>query len=198
VIQFHAGLWKALGFDILGKAALAEGSYSEAEGHFQDCLNIYQTIAQREKISETWACLGYIARKRGQITQAQDYFFRALELAIKVWALPTLSHALPGIALLFADLGDDEHAVEIYILASTLGMVANSKWFADIAGEEIAEIAAGLPAEVVDAAKGRVQEPFSWEKAESLLQELKKWGWSNADRKFDVTTPNLEKESKSD
>jgi hypothetical protein len=99
----------------------------------------------------------------------------AMKLAIDVrWALPTLAHALPGIALLFVDLGDKERAVEIYTLASTLGMVANSKWFADIAGDEIAAITADLPPEVVDAAKGRVQEPVSWEKAKELLQELEK------------------------
>ena len=83
-----------------------------------------------------------------------------------------LIHVLPGISLLFVDRGDAERAVELYALASTFGVVANSKWFADIAGDEIAVVAEGLPVEVAETAKARGRKLDLWETAAGLLEEF--------------------------
>ena len=111
------------------------------------------------------------------VDYAQGDFCRALQITVDGEEFLSLTHALPGIALTLADQGEVERAVEIYTLASSMGMVANSRWFADIAGNEIAALAAGLPADVVDAAKGRVQTVLSWEPAAELLAELEELGW---------------------
>ena len=92
-----------------------------------------------------------------------------------------LVHALPGIALLFADQGDMERAVELYALASTFDWVAKSKWFADIAGDEIEEVAAELPSDVVDAAQSRGRDLDVWETAGNLLAELEEMGWGETE-----------------
>jgi hypothetical protein len=42
-----------------------------------------------------------------------------------------------------------ERAVELYALASRYPFVAQSRWFADVTGDTLAEIAATLPAERV-------------------------------------------------
>ncbi len=62
---------------------------------------------------------------------------------------------LPGIALLLADQGEKERAVELYALASRYPLVANSRWFEGVAGKHIAAVAATLPPEVVAAAQER-------------------------------------------
>jgi hypothetical protein len=49
------------------------------------------------------ASLGQIARERGHISQAQGYLIDPLRIAIEEDALFPLNHALPGIALLFAE-----------------------------------------------------------------------------------------------
>ena len=61
--------------------------------------------------------------------------------------MPPLLWALPAMALLLADEGENEHAVELYALASRYPLVAKSRWFADVMGKEIAAAAAILPAE---------------------------------------------------
>ena len=63
--------------------------------------------------------------------------------------------ALPGIALLLADRGEVKRAVEICALASRYLLVANSRWFEDVAGKHIAAAAAAMPPEVVAAAQER-------------------------------------------
>jgi hypothetical protein len=121
--------------------------------------------------------LGYAARVLSQIAQAQRHFLEALRLGMQHEHFLPLIHALLGIALLFVDQGDSERAVELYALASAFGIVANSKWFADIAGDEIAAMAEKLPVEVVEAAKERGRELDLWETAEELLAELEEAGW---------------------
>jgi hypothetical protein len=45
--------------------------------------------------------------------------------------------------------GEIERAVELYARASRYPLVAKSRWFADVAGDTLAEVAAALPAERV-------------------------------------------------
>jgi hypothetical protein len=112
-----------------------------------------------------------------QSSQAQGYLTEALQVAVEAKRYLSLIQTLPGIALLFADQGDAERAVELYALASTQGIVANSKWFDDIAGDEIAQAAERLPVEVVEAAKERGRSLDLWGTAQNLLEELEEAGW---------------------
>ena len=54
--------------------------------------------------------------------------------------------ALPATALLLASEGEKERAVELYALASRYPLVAQSRWFADVVGKQIAAAAETLPA----------------------------------------------------
>jgi hypothetical protein len=59
------------------------------------------------------------------------------------------------VALLLADQGEHERAVELVALASRYGFVANSHWFEEVVGRHIAAVAATLPPGVVAAAQKR-------------------------------------------
>lgn len=148
--KHHTDVYSALLCkSILGRVALAEGSYATAKRWFQECLPLYQTRGDVDNEGQELACLGFVSRAVNQITQAQRHLFDALQVAIDKESYLSLMQALPGVALLFADQGEIERAVELYALAATQGIVANSKWFDDIAGDEIAAAAESLPAEVV-------------------------------------------------
>jgi hypothetical protein len=83
-------------------------------------------------------------------------------------------------ALLLADLGKGERAVEIYALASRYGFVANSHLWEDIAGHEIAALAATLPQEVVAAAQERGRARDLDTTVQELLVELERAGHSQS------------------
>ena len=83
-----------------------------------------------------------------------------------------LMFAFPAMALLLADQGEVERAVELYALVSQCPFVANSRWFEDVAGREIAAVAESLPPEVVAAAQERGQTRDLWDTARELLAEL--------------------------
>jgi hypothetical protein len=75
-------------------------------------------------------------------------------------------------ALLLADQGENERAVELYALASRYPLVAKSRWFADVAGRQIAAVAAALPAGRVAVLQERGRARDLEATAAELLAEL--------------------------
>jgi predicted ATPase/DNA-binding SARP family transcriptional activator len=134
--------------------ALAEGAYAEAEQLSRESVTVFET----EEWYDPWpalASLGYAARGLGQRPQARHHVHEALRMAAAIQTFSALMYVLPGIALLLSDEGQAERAVELYALASRQPLVANSRWFEDVAGRHIAAAAAALPPDVVAAAQER-------------------------------------------
>ena len=80
--------------------------------------------------------------------------------------------SLPAMALLLLDQGSRDRAIELYALASRDPYVANSRWFEDVAGREIAAAAEALPPEAVARAQERGRARDLWATVEELLGEL--------------------------
>ena len=139
---------------MLGEVALIEGAYAEAREYLQESAAILRETRQLE-LGEVLAVLGYAARGLDQVPQAEGHLFEALRAASEIRTIFPLVTALPAIALLLADQGEKERAVELYALASRYPRVANSRWFEDIAGRHLAAVAATLSPEVVASAQAR-------------------------------------------
>jgi predicted ATPase/DNA-binding SARP family transcriptional activator len=140
---------------VLGWAALVEGAYAEAQRLFRESADACQDAEQQELLSWVLAFLGYADRGLGQLAQAEGHLRQALQMAAEIESFVGLAFTLPGIALLLADLGQEERAVELYALASRYPVVANSRWFEDVVGRPVSAIAATLPLDVVAAAEER-------------------------------------------
>jgi len=103
VKHYWAGYVTAFAIDILGRVALAEGAYGDAEKRFQECYPVYQAYDNPGNIGQAHACLGYTARGLNRLSPSQGHFYEALKLAIEFEDFLSLTHIIPGIALLFAD-----------------------------------------------------------------------------------------------
>ncbi len=145
----------ALSLFVIGAAELADGSYSRASHVLEESAAVYREIGFRDEESWALAGLGYVARLVGDREKARQHFRAALQGAVETKGLFPAAFSLPGAALLLADRGQRERAVEIYALVSQYPFVAKSRWFEDIAGQHIAAAAADLPREVVEAAQAR-------------------------------------------
>jgi tetratricopeptide (TPR) repeat protein len=156
---------------ILSSVALAEEAYTEAQALLQESVATYRTIGQWAELSWALAHLGYVARGLGQLAQARQYLSEALRMATGTGEYWPPVYVLPALALLLVDQGEVERAVELYALASRYPLVANSRWFEDIAGRHIAA-AAQLPPDVVAAAQERGRARDLWATVEELLAEL--------------------------
>ncbi len=94
-----------------------------------------------------------------------------LQTAIEVRSYFPVLNGLPVAALLAAGRGDVERAVELHALAWSNDYVANSRWFADLAGRELERLTAGLLPERVSEARSRGRSLDLWTTADELLRE---------------------------
>jgi tetratricopeptide (TPR) repeat protein len=168
------GVQWGIAFSLLVLAALAliDGAYEEAQRLAHECATLSRAAGMPSNQGWAAACLGFAARGRGDPVQAQTCFCEALQVAIEVQAFVPLAHALSGIALLLADQGQVERAGELYALASRHPLVANSRWFEEVAGRHIAAAAQTLPPDVAAAARERGRASDLWATARELLAEL--------------------------
>jgi hypothetical protein len=104
--------------------------------------------------------------------RAREHLGLALKIVQESGAVRPLLWVLPAASLLLAGAGETQRAVELYALASRYPFVANSRWFEDVAGKEIAAVAESLPPEVAAAAQERGRARDLWATAEELLDEL--------------------------
>jgi len=125
----------------------------------------------RHQDEKSWA-LAISPHSLGDAPGARQHLRLALVLALESGVVPPLLWALPATALLLADEGKIERAVELYALASRHPFVANSRWFEDIAGKALSEVAATLPKNQIAVLqeRGRVRDLEAT--AAELLAEL--------------------------
>ena len=158
----------------LGLVTLAKERYVEAQQHLQESVAVFRAYGDRSAIICPLAALGGAEGRLGQLTEAREHLCEALRMAAEIRDQLTMMMALPFAALLLADRGEVERAVEVYALASRFPCIANTRLWEDIAGKHIAAVAATLPAAVVAAAQERGQARDLWATVEELLAEWEK------------------------
>jgi tetratricopeptide (TPR) repeat protein len=169
-VHSRSGLGAAL-FS-LGQLALAEEECTEAERWLQKSVALFQESGARSEVGRPLALLAGAARGLGQLPAARKNLCEALHISAEIRRVYTPVYALPVAALLLADLGETERAIDIYALASRHGFVANSRLWEDIAGRRLSALAATLPPDVVAAAQERGRTRDLWTTVEELLTEL--------------------------
>jgi DNA-binding SARP family transcriptional activator/tetratricopeptide (TPR) repeat protein len=158
-------------FNHMGEIDLAENRLWEALDQLEESLASTYEREQVLMIGMPLANLGYVARALNQIDQSRQYLVRCLVEVKKIGSLRTAIHALPALALLEADQGNIERAIELYALACKYPYVADSKWFQDIAGRQITTQSSSLPSESVSDAKKRGKLLDTWETISQWLGE---------------------------
>jgi predicted ATPase len=149
------GLGAGLVLLALGRVALAEESYLEAQRLLEESAAAHREHGAVHDVGISLGSLAIAARAAGQLPQARQQVCEALHMAVKIGSFVVLINALPAAALLLADEGQRERAVEMYALVSRYGYVADSQWYEDVVGRHIAALAATLPPRAAAAAQER-------------------------------------------
>lgn len=168
--QYDIGLTSLL----LGCASLALDRDDEARAHLRESVEAFAAIDQREELGWALAGLGYVAMHAGDVGAARKHLLDALRYVPEYHHFACALIALPAAALLFAQIGQKERAMELHALANRHGFVANSRWFADVAGRHLDAVAETLPVEEVEAARARGEEQDLWDTMADLIQVLKR------------------------
>jgi predicted ATPase len=157
---------------VLGSVALVQRTYAEAGEYLMESVSVYRDIGHQHDLSRSNALLAYAEHGPRRLGRVRGYLARSLRQAMESRAVLSLLWALPATALLLARQGEDEHATELYSLATRYPFVAQSRWFADVAGNTLDEAAASLPAERVAVLRERGRARDLKVTAAELLAEL--------------------------
>jgi predicted ATPase len=155
-----------------GLPLVAQGAYLEAMASFQESIAVFEEVRQKENRGWALGPLGLAARGAGEMALARECVTEALQTGVELVAFMPVVYGLPIAALLLADQGSVERAVEVYACASRYDFVSKSLWFEDMVGHQLRAVAASLPVEVVELAqqRGRAQD---WDAmAAEVLSEL--------------------------
>jgi DNA-binding SARP family transcriptional activator/predicted ATPase len=163
----------ALNLLLLGCLELAQQAPAKAYHLLEESAAVYREVGHKDDLGLALACLTVAARGLGNTPGARQHLRLALEIAQESEAVSPLLWALPAMAVLLADEGKNERAVETYALASRYPLVTKSRWFADVAGNEIAAAAATLPAGRIALLEERGQVRNLQATAVELLSELR-------------------------
>lgn len=160
---------------LLGAVALAEGAYERARTQCEAGLAVWQkSVGHPSEFEGDLACLGLSAQGSGHHDEAWEHILSQLDWAQESQMLMPALFGLAGAALLLADEGEGERAIELYALASRYPFVGHSRWFEDVAGSQMTALAARLPVAVVTAARERGQARELDATVGELLTELGK------------------------
>jgi predicted ATPase/DNA-binding SARP family transcriptional activator len=170
--QMRAWPFAGLALAGLAQASIAAGAYEEAARTLDESIATLRPAGARAYLGRALGSMAYAVRRLGQTEQAWECVGEALRLGLECQAVHPLLFALPAAALLLADRGQSERAVELYALASRYPVVANSCWFEDVAGRQLAGVAAGLPEQVRAMAQARGQARDLWATGQGLLAEV--------------------------
>jgi hypothetical protein len=157
---------------ILGMAYLGKKDFEGAESSALKSVKHYREINQREELSLALTILVYTHLGLNQTHQAGRYLCEILQIGMDIHGVYPILYILYAASLILIECMKIEMALEIAALAEQYPFVGNSRWFEDIAGQEIAKVAESLPAEVVTAAQERGRARDLWETASELLTEL--------------------------
>jgi ATP/maltotriose-dependent transcriptional regulator MalT len=100
----------ALALNHLGKAALLEKDYPEAQRCFQQGLEIYSTIFDRGGLATSLHGLGNTALKTHQYAEAHAYLQQSLQVAREIQFVPLMLAILVSMAGLLLETGHRERA----------------------------------------------------------------------------------------
>ncbi|HRW06719.1 MAG TPA: tetratricopeptide repeat protein [Caldilineaceae bacterium] len=171
-LSFYPKLQSGYTLKNLGRIALVRGSYGAARAHLLEALALFRTTEDTNGLGQTLGCLGIVALRLDDLHQARKYIDENLQLAAETLILLPSMTALAGLALLSAEEGDRKAAVMLYAVARQSGHVANSRWYHDVVGQQIATVAESLPTTVAEAAQ-RQGQVHDWRRRVRDLLEKK-------------------------
>ena len=116
--------------------------------------------------------MGQLHRDLGNQVLAEEHLIKGFHLAVETQSFLGLATIVPTMTLLLIDRGKIELAVEVYALALTNPLMANSHFAEDNLQPHVDTAAASLPAEVIAAAKLRGQERDPLMTVMELMQEF--------------------------
>lgn len=145
------GVGNALNY--LGLLAYARGDLERAESLIRESLSLFREDGDQILHASTLADLGYILSERHAMREAWDAFSQALQIAMRIRAIPVALFALVGMATLHAKEGANESALALALHSG--GHPSSNQQTKDRAQKLRLELEARLMPEQIESARAR-------------------------------------------
>jgi predicted ATPase/DNA-binding SARP family transcriptional activator len=161
-----------MGLTVLGAVALALGRFSEAEQLLQESIAAFQKTFTHSHSILPYINLGILSILLGQPGRAREFLRSAIQMGFEISSAMSHIFALTGVALLLAEQGDLERAVEIYALSMRYPWQGKGRWTEDVVGRALASYTANMSDEIIAAAQKRGRERDLEATVRELFDEL--------------------------
>ncbi len=158
------GVGNALNY--LGLLAYARGDLERAESLIRESLSLFREDGDQILHASTLADLGYILSERHATREAWDAFSQALQIAMRIRAIPVALFALVGMATLHAKEGANESALALALHSG--GHPSSNQQTKDRAQKLRLELEARLMPEQIESARARAASLM----LDTIVQEL--------------------------
>ena len=135
-------------------------------------MEIFRQLGQRDELGQAHAYLAYVELAQDQLAGAHSHLVQSLQQASTTRTILQILLALSAVARLFVVQEEPEMAIELWSLATTYPMIANSSMMDELAGRHVRAVFDLLPEAVVDAAEERGRQRDLHATAEELLTLL--------------------------
>jgi predicted ATPase len=143
----------------LAEVRIVEGAYQEAEELLIESSAIFEEIGQPFHMVPVYSAYGYIAYHTGNFTLAQRSLSQLRHFAVEKHDFYAATYLPPLAAMLVSahQKGSQslERSLALYSAALRSPFVANSRWYADVAGHLITAKTTTLPHDIAQAARQR-------------------------------------------
>lgn len=114
-IKRESGDRRGIAFSLtnLGKLAYLREDYDEARRLLQESLDIFAEFADPVGMATALDYLGNVLQALGKQKEAQEHFYRALQMAMDIQAFPLVLDILVGLAALQVRVGKTDRAMQL-------------------------------------------------------------------------------------
>jgi predicted ATPase/DNA-binding CsgD family transcriptional regulator len=158
----------------LGRIALVEEEFVQAELWLQESTSIFRQVGQKDQLGTALASLGHAKRVLGNLDEAHSYLKEALRTALDIGAFIPLLFAIPLAALLAADRRDKNGANNLYALASRFSFVTHSRWYSDVFRRYILKRDSALQPKIDEVDQGQEHLQNMWTAAKAIVEETRR------------------------
>ena len=134
---------------------LLYGEWDQAEMGLKGFYDLHRSFPHLGMIGLPLALLGYIEYRRGNFKGALDNEEVALVIGLEQGYFLVNLYSLAVLALMAAEAGELEEAVELYATVTAHPCAANSRLFIDLFGNPLSALTADLPEAIRMAARER-------------------------------------------
>ncbi len=158
---------------IRAEVRLITGDWDGAEPKLRNYYEKVMDLPRYDMAGQPLALLGYIAYRRGDRAAALETLEQALVNGMEKGFFWVFMLALATLAVMLAEAGEQEQALELYSTVTAHPCAGNSRWFEDLFGKPLREMCAGLPSEAIEAAQERGRGRKLREVGEEYLNKLR-------------------------